>query len=244
MTAGCRQPAARLATMGIGGMQRCSTGEAVRAGTRLPTARIAGRRACRVATPTRFPACAPSGRDDRHICRLFAPATPAALLVALLVVVVLLERLARTTLVLGLAAAGLVLLGFLQVRVGPAFAVALGERDFQLVDLVPLGVATRAFGDGQQFLEPLSRRLARVRRGRRVRVRFLVVVFRIDGCSLPVGWWLGASRLHFAARCASEPALARSSTVIALAMNPAASLRFDGMMSVLPALASCLKASI
>lgn len=54
---------------------------------------------------------------------------------------------------------------------------------------------------------------------------------------------LAAGR-HFAARCTSDPALARSSTVMALAMKLAASFKLDGMMSVLPALASCLNASI
>jgi len=46
----------------------------------------------------------------------------------------------------------------------------------------------------------------------------------------------------FAAFCASVPALARSRTVIALATKLAASARFDGMISVLPALASSLNA--
>ena len=58
---------------------------------------------------------------------------------------------------------------------------------------------------------------------------------------LSVGLWEGR---HFVVRCTSDPALARSSTVMALAMKLAASLRFDGMISVLPALASCLNASI
>lgn len=130
--------------------------------------------------------------------RLLAPAAAAALLVALLViVVVLLERLARTALVLGLAApaAGLVQLGLLQVRIRSALAIALRKRDFELVDLVPLGIRARTLGNGEQFLEPLPRRRALVRRGRRrcVRVLVLVVVFRINGCSLPVCWFMGGS---------------------------------------------------
>jgi hypothetical protein len=46
----------------------------------------------------------------------------------------------------------------------------------------------------------------------------------------------------FPAFCASVPAFARSSTVIALAIKLAASFRFEGMIRVLPALASSLNA--
>ena len=46
----------------------------------------------------------------------------------------------------------------------------------------------------------------------------------------------------FAAFCASTPNLARSSTVMALATKLAASFRFDGMISVLPAFAKSLNA--
>lgn len=46
----------------------------------------------------------------------------------------------------------------------------------------------------------------------------------------------------FAGLCVSAPSFARSSTVMALAMKLAGSLMFDGMISVLLALASSLNA--
>jgi hypothetical protein len=101
------------------------------------------------------------------LAALTARAATSALLVALLVVVAL-ELLVALVLALRLAAAGLVLvlLRLLQVRIRPALAVALGERNLELVQLVPLGVGAIALRDGEQLLQPLPRarrlRLCRV----------------------------------------------------------------------------------
>lgn len=192
-----------------------------------PTARNHGRGMARLPRP--FP-----------LDGLVAPSAAALLLVALLVVV-LLKRLVALVLVLRLAAR-LVHLGLLQVRIRAALAVALGERNFQLIELVPFGIRPVALGDGEQFLQPLPRRLGRRGGLGSVDVVLVAVLGINNGDSLEL--FRSGSQVRAGwARCASAPTLARSSTVIALAMKLAASFRFAGTMSVLPALASCLNAS-
>ena len=48
--------------------------------------------------------------------------------------------------------------GVADVRIRPALAVAGVEHDFELVQLVPLGVGTLAFGNRLQLLQARARR--------------------------------------------------------------------------------------